>query len=161
MNKFLMITLFFAGFLAFTSDVFAECSACSLKGEEMKTKEIGLFDKFFNEAKVEDGVRFITYDQFIKLRNSGENFVLLDVLLEESYKNGHIEGAKSFPIPTINKENAEKLLTKDDNIIVYCGRFQCHASTNAAKILIELGYKVVDYKGGLKEWQEKGNKFAN
>jgi rhodanese-related sulfurtransferase len=32
--------------------------------------------------------------------------------------------------------------------------------TQAAKKLTDLGYNVVDYKGGLKEWQEKGNKIA-
>ena len=33
----------------------------------------------------------------------------------------------------------------------------CHVSTHAARVLSSLGYTVLDYKGGLEEWQEKGN----
>ena len=34
------------------------------------------------------------------------------------------------------------------------------ASTAAAKKLSGIGYRVLDYKGGLKEWQEKGNNLV-
>ena len=108
----------------------------------------------------EDGVKEITYYQFMGIRDSGEKYVLLDVLSMDSFAKGHIEGAASFPFETINAETAEKKLSKDDHVIVYCGSFQCAASTEAAKKLSGLGYNVLDYKGGLKEWQEKGNKIA-
>jgi len=118
------------------------------------------FEEAYQSSTIEEGVRLITYEQFMDIRNSGEEYILLDVLSPESYNNGHIKGAISFPLDTINKENAEKLLLKDSKIIVYCASFTCHASTNAAKKLSGLGYnKVLDYKGGLKEWQEKGNQL--
>ncbi len=120
-----------------------------------------VYDKLYDSPqKVEDGVRFISYDQLMELRNSGEKYKLFDVLQEASYNKGHIPGAESLPVFMINKDNAAKQLSKNDNLIVYCGRFKCHASTNAAKALQNLGYKVVDYKGGLKEWKEKGNKLV-
>jgi len=56
---------------------------------------------------------------------------------------------------------AEKRLSKNDHIIVYCGSFQCAASTQASKKLSGLGYNVLDYKGGLKEWQDNGNKLVS
>lgn len=96
----------------------------------------------------------------MSIRNSGEKYKLLDVLSSESYDKGHIDGAVSFPLDTINKATAGKLLSKGDNIIVYCGSFQCTASTEGARRLSVLGYNVLDYKGGIREWQERGNKLT-
>jgi len=121
---------------------------------------INTFDETYQTAAVRNGVKQISYGQFLKIKHSGERYTLLDVLPEESYKSGHIESAASFPVDTIAKENAEKRLHKDSKIIVYCASFDCHASTIAAKKLADLGYNVLDYKGGLKEWQEKGNKLV-
>lgn len=116
-------------------------------------------NKMQNQNKQED-VMQITYDQLMQTKNSNEGFVLVDVLSPESYAQGHIEGAISFPLNTINKESAAKALPKDAKIIVYCASFQCSASTEAANKLSALGYDVVDYKGGLKDWQENGNKLV-
>ena len=38
--------------------------------------------------------------------------------------------------------------------------FECPASTHVAKELASLGYKVLDYKGGVEEWIKKGNKLS-
>lgn len=48
----------------------------------------------------------------------------------------------------------EKELSKDSTILVYCrsGR----RSMDAAVILTKLGYKVVNLKGGIIEWEEDG-----
>lgn len=131
-----------------SSAAFAMCGTCGVGPEKG------------GEANMKEGVEEITYERFMNIRKSGEKYVLLDVLSPDSYDKGHIEGAQSFPAETINKATAEKRLSKDDRIIVYCGSFQCAASTEAAKKLSGLGYNVVDYKGGLKEWQEKGNKLV-
>lgn len=129
------------------------CSGCV--GEFKKDPE-----KYM--AKIEkSNVEFISYDQFVKIRNSGEKYILVDVLSAESYNDGHIEGAASFPFETINEETAKAKLDKGSKIIVYCASFQCHASTKATEVLLGLGYKAVDYKGGLEEWKEKGNKLVS
>lgn len=113
-------------------------------------------------APEKGGVKEITYEQFQKIRASGEDYVLLDVLSEESYEKGHIEGAESFPVGTINIETTSDDLDKDDKIIVYCGGFKCSASTKAAHRLMALGYEnVLDYKGGLEEWQAKGHELED
>lgn len=119
----------------------------------------GTFNKLCNMAINKDGVKEIDYRQFMMLRQSGEKYVLLDVLSADSYKSGHLPSARSFPVGTINKDSAQAKLAKDDNIVVYCGGPQCMASTMAAKKLIGLGYKVLDYKGGLEDWTSKGNKL--
>jgi rhodanese-related sulfurtransferase len=126
--------------------------------EEGGGKEVlSTFEKVAKETTIKDGVREITYEQFMKIRNSGEAYILLDVLSEESYNAGHIEGAVSLPVYSIDKATAAGLLSKDSKVVVYCGSFMCGASSNATKKLSSLGYDVLDYKGGLKEWQDKGN----
>ena len=116
-----------------------------------------VYEKIYKATPAKDGVKEITYEQLMQIRNSKENFILLDVLSPESFEEGHIGGSISFPFDTINKDSASAKIPKGSNVIVYCGGFQCKASTASAKKISELGYKVLDYKGGLKEWQEKGN----
>ena len=139
---------------------FAMCGVCG-SGTKSKKEAQGMFAHVADEAVVKDGVKEITYDQFMAIRKSGEKYTLLDVLPANSYNEGHIDGAVLFPLDTINKMTAEKRLSKDDHIIVYCGSFKCTASTQAAKKLSGLGYDVLDYKGGLKDWQDKGNKLIS
>lgn len=135
--------------------------AGAICGEEREAMNTSVYSDVAAGTSLKNGVKEISYDQFMKIRNSGQDYVLFDVLTPDSYAKGHIEGARSFPVNTITKDTAAAMLTKDSGMIVYCGSFQCGASTAAAKKLSELGYKVLDYKGGLKEWQEKGNKLVS
>ena len=52
------------------------------------------------------------------------------------------------------KELAQRELSKDSTVLVYCrsGR----RSLDAAEILTGIGYKVVNLKGGIIEWEEDG-----
>lgn len=122
---------------------------------------------------MKERVKRINYEQFIAIRNSGQKYKIFDVLPpdsyqirryiispKESYQKGHIEGAISFPLETISKKTVKRFLSRDDKVIVYCRSSQCADSTEAAKKLSSLGYEVFDYKGGLKEWQEKGNNLV-
>jgi rhodanese-related sulfurtransferase len=128
--------------------------------EEGKMAEGSVFLSAAKAAKMEKGTRQISYDQFMQIRNSGEKYILLDVLAKDSYDSGHIPGSQSFPLTDIDKKSAQARLSKSGHIIVYCGSFQCTASTAAAKELSKLGYNVLDYKGGLKDWQDKGNSLV-
>ncbi len=129
---------------------------CSIAGGVNSACEI----KSESEAPV-GAVTEISYDDFAALKKSNEPFVVIDVLSAESFAKGHIDGAKSLPLETITEESAQTIIpSKDTKVIVYCGSFQCLASTQGAKKLMELGYKALDYKGGLKEWQEKGNSLV-
>ncbi len=146
-----MLVLFVIALVAFLPNTYA--------GEDnMKTNT---FDTVMKEAQVADGAKLIIYEQFKAIRSSKEPYILLDVLGPDSYAKGHIEGARSFPLETISDKTAAAMFPKDAQIIVYCASFQCTASTMGAKKLTGLGYKnVLDYKGGLKEWQEKGNELV-
>ncbi len=118
------------------------------------------FDKIFQATALTDEVKEISYEQFVKLRESKDEFIIVNVLSQESYNQGHIAGTVSFPVDMINEAKAKEIIENNSRIIVYCARFACHASTRAAKALTALGYKVLDYKGGLQQWKEKGNNLV-
>ena len=101
-------------------------------------------------------IKFIPIEQLLEMQENKENFKLVEVLKEEGYKEGHIPGAINIPVDKLKDESGKKL-KKTDTIIVYCASYGCHASTNAAKILLEMGYKnVLDFKAGKKGWVDGG-----
>ncbi len=101
-------------------------------------------------------IKQITRDELLRMRKAGEKFTLVDVLEKDSYTKEHIPGAISIPLIDLELK-AAKLLVKEDTIVVYCASFGCNASTMAAEKLQKLGYrKVMDYKGGLKDYKEGG-----
>ena len=101
-------------------------------------------------------VKFVPIETVLEMQENKEDFKLIEVLKEDSYKEGHIPGAINIPVDNL-KDEAPKQLKKTDKIVVYCASYQCHASTNAAKILLEMGYKnVMDFKGGKKTWVDQG-----
>lgn len=102
----------------------------------------------------------IDCERFSKMRASGAPHTLVDVLSAESYETGHIEGAVSLPLETIDARTAERKLSRDKPVVVYCASVQCAASTQAADKLADLGYEVLDYKGGLEDWQKRGHRLV-
>ena len=118
------------------------------------------FDEIYENAPVKNGVKQIGYEELMEIKKSGEDHVLMDVLSFESYDKAHIPGSISCPVDEINKEKMQDLLSTDSKVIVYCASFECQASTNAARKLENLGYKVLDYKGGLTEWRQKGKELV-
>ena len=80
---------------------------------------------------------------------------LVDVRTPQEYTEGHIDGALNINVQSDDfKELAKRELSKDSTVLVYCrsGR----RSLDAAEILTGLGYKVVNLKGGIIEWEEDG-----
>jgi rhodanese-related sulfurtransferase len=101
-------------------------------------------------------IKEIDRDALVALLVSGEGIQLVDVLARSSFIKEHIKGAISLPATEI-EEKADLLLKREKTVVVYCASFECQASTSAAKKLIELGFtKVIDYKGGLKDYKRAG-----
>lgn len=99
-------------------------------------------------------VKTINRGELSELMFRGEKIKIVDVLPTEHYKEEHIKGAISLPLDDIETK-AKDLLKKNEKIIVYCASFDCLASTKAAEKLMKLGFKnVLDYKGGLKDYEE-------
>ncbi len=68
-----------------------------------------------------------------------------------------LPGSLHLPLAAF-KEGVEALAPdKDAEIVVYGADFTCLASTQAADILLSLGYtKVYNFMNGLKGWKESG-----
>lgn len=86
----------------------------------------------------------------------GERFKLVNVLSPASFEHGHIPRSINVPLQEL-EERAPSLWSRDEEIVVYCGSFECTASPTAARTLEKLGFtKVVDYEGGMADWRDAG-----
>ena len=95
----------------------------------------------------------ISINDLVKKFKDNDKFVLVDARSREDYEKSHLPGALSVPVEDV-RDYAGRL-DKNEQVITYCGSFQCQASTAAAKEFMGLGFKnVLDYKGGIKEWTE-------
>lgn len=86
---------------------------------------------------------------------STDSVQILDVRTPQEYAGGYIDGAINIDVRSDDfSRTAEKELSKGSTVLVYCrsGR----RSLDAAERLIELGYRVVNLKGGIIEWQDSG-----
>ncbi len=102
-------------------------------------------------------IRFISKEQLLEKIENGDDLVLVDALLPEDYEKGHLPFSKSLPADRAEADHEAVLGDKARTVVTYCSDFQCHASTNAAKALMRLGYQdVYDYKGGRKDWTGAG-----
>lgn len=100
-------------------------------------------------------INTIKAEELKKKLESGEDFILINVLNEDSFENEHIPGSINIPFTEISKH--KDVLEVDKEIVVYCSDEECEASPIAAKKLSNLGFNnVVDFEGGLEEWKEKG-----
>ena len=83
------------------------------------------------------------------------NVVVLDVRTASEYAEGHLERAVNIDYQQSDfVEKATATLPKEKQIAVYCrsGR----RSAGAASRLGEMGYKLVNLKGGIIAWKEAG-----
>jgi|TARA_Y100000310_G_scaffold60623_1_gene55942 rhodanese-related sulfurtransferase len=105
-------------------------------------------------------MKTITVEDLKKKIDANEDFILVDVLSNESYENKHIPKAINLPINELEQRAPNELPDKNKEVIVYCGSTQCLAPPRAAKKLEELGYtNVVDFESGLAGWKEAGYGF--
>jgi len=90
------------------------------------------------------------------MRANGENFKLVEVLTEEDFAKGHIPGAINLPLTNL-RNLAKERLEKNKTIVIYCASCHCQASTNAARLLLMMGYsKTLDFKVGKEGWVKGG-----
>jgi rhodanese-related sulfurtransferase len=101
-------------------------------------------------------IKLITMEDLLEMFENKERFKLVEVLAKEQYDKGHIPGAISIPLDEL-ETLAKQKLKKTDTVVVYCASYACHASTKAARRLLDLGYQhILDFKGGKRWWQHAG-----
>ena len=87
------------------------------------------------------------------------SYVVLDVRTPVEYTEGHIPGTH-FNIDVLEDNYTEialKNLPKDKPVALYCR--SGNRSKNAARILAENGYEVVELGSGFRGWVAAGNKI--
>ncbi|MEJ2214884.1 MAG: rhodanese-like domain-containing protein [Gammaproteobacteria bacterium] len=118
---------------------------------------IALAEKPMAPDKV-SGAELVTAEQVIELVQSMPNLVIIDARREEEFKRGHIDGAHSILDVEMTQEDLNALLTeKDQPIVFYCNGPRCVRSSNASTKAVSWGYKKIYwFRGGWKEWTDKG-----
>ena len=92
----------------------------------------------------------IAQEDALRIMNSGQAVIVLDVRTPEEYEKKHIPGAVLLPIEEIKKGNFELLPDKNKIILVHC--WTGRRAEDAAAILVNSGYKYVYSFGGLVDW---------
>ncbi|MGJ0483332.1 MAG: rhodanese-like domain-containing protein [Methylomicrobium sp.] len=103
----------------------------------------------------------LTRDELKKMQDNREDFLLLNVLSEDSFHKGHIPGSKNAPVS--GSQFLQKVASlagpqgKDRPIVTYCAGFHCNASREASNHLTTAGYKRVSaFEGGMEDWINAG-----
>lgn len=97
----------------------------------------------------------ITSDELKKKIDMGEDIFILDVRNQHEHDAWSVsydryQNTPVIPVDTITSSAALKQIPKDKEIITFCTHGQ--RSSNAAKMLSDLGYKVKTIEGGLDGW---------
>lgn len=98
-------------------------------------------------------MRVISAEDLKAKLDRGDDFKLVMTMGDFAYQQAHIPGSLS-----INRlDEAEEMLDKDEEIIVYCSNVTCPASIAAYHYLVKAGFKdVTRFSGGLDGWQAAG-----
>jgi len=92
----------------------------------------------------------ITAVQAYNMMSQSDDFILLDVRTQAEFRERHIDGAISIPLPELSQRAPDELPDKDAVILLYCqtGR----RSALAAEQLAALGYTSIYDFGGIANW---------
>jgi len=107
------------------------------------------------EQFVCDEVPLIGFETAKALWETDQNVRFVCVMSEERFKNTVIDRSEWIPLNRIETEFGDRIPHKEQLIILYSAGYECPESLEAAKKLKKMGYThVLDYKGGLEEWEE-------
>ena len=101
-----------------------------------------------------DGFKSLSVEEYAKAIEDTTVF-RLDVRTAEEYADGHIEGTLNIDVLKSDFEkNALATLPKDKTIAVNCRSGK--RSKNAARILVKIGFKVIELDSGYNGWVGDG-----
>jgi len=99
-----------------------------------------------------EGVREIPVQELRKMKDSGEDFSLIDVREPEDWRAGTIPGAKTIPRGVLELNIDQVTTDKDRNIVLYCNGGACSAL--ATHMLQRMGFRNVrSLAGGYSAWR--------
>ena len=99
---------------------------------------------------------FINADEAVKIFQGG-NGIFIDARHEDEFNEGHIKGAISLPLRTLETNpDLIKGLAKDTLIVTYCSGEQCALSIDLGERLAAMGFTNVKvFFSGWLEWQKR------
>lgn len=98
-----------------------------------------------------DSIKTVDASQFAEIFKSDSVF-LVDVRTADEYAAGHIDNAANIDVLKPDFKEKAQALPKDKQIAVYCRSGK--RSLAAANILVKMGYKVINLRGGWLEWKD-------
>ncbi|NNN15286.1 MAG: metalloregulator ArsR/SmtB family transcription factor [Acidimicrobiaceae bacterium] len=87
-------------------------------------------------------------------RASNQDVVILDVRPKEEYAQGHIPGAKSIPLASLEDRLEE--LSRQSLFVAYCRGPYCVLAVQAVERLSAEGYSAIRLEDGMPEWRLAG-----
>ena len=103
--------------------------------------------------------RTISTDELQRRLDRDSGLHLLNVQTGQGFTGELIPGSRRVPLDRIGAQPLR--VSKDAEIVTYCGRPQCSQSTEAARQLVDLGYtNVAVYRDGLEGWKAAGNEVV-
>jgi rhodanese-related sulfurtransferase len=99
----------------------------------------------------------IDAQQAVTLLERDANITIIDVRTPEEFKTGHLEGAKLFPLQTLEKRITELKPYKNTKLLVYCR--SGNRSVAASRILKSNGFIPINVKGGIQALYKAGAKI--
>jgi len=91
-------------------------------------------------------------------RAEDDDVIVLDVRPGEEYEAGHIPGALSVPLDTLEQRLSS--LPRDVEIVAYCRGPYCIFAPQALEVLHRHGFRARRLDGGLPEWRHDGRPVA-
>jgi rhodanese-related sulfurtransferase len=106
-----------------------------------------------NDAK--SRVQEIQIDEYLAMRERGEDHVLVDTREESEYAAGHVKGALHLSKGVIERDVETKIPDKNTKLVLYCGGG--FRSALAADNLQKMGYtQAISLDGGWRALKESG-----
>jgi rhodanese-related sulfurtransferase len=83
--------------------------------------------------------------------------IFIDVRIRSFFDRGHIPGAINIPINHFNNNTLAEVVSKDQEIVIYCYGIQCDYSNQASNKALIWGYRNVYYfMKGFPAWLDAG-----
>ena len=118
----------------------------------------GLISAKAKNEVFEPGLEIDSLEVAKQIYDEGES-VFLDARTEETYMEGHVKGALSFPVGEfdLRLETFFAQYPMEQPIVAYCSGRTCEDSHQLARLLIDFGYENVKVMiDGFPGWAEKG-----
>ena len=89
----------------------------------------------------------------IRLMNSDEDALIVDIRAAAEFKSGHIKGAKNTPLNELSSAIDSYADYKNKAVLIYCNSGA--TATRAIKLLKKAGFgKINNLEGGIAAWKE-------